>query len=218
MKIVVLGASGGCGRHLVEQGLQQGHQIVAVMRSSSKNTLVAHASLSIKIGDFYDVDFLHDAMQGADVVCSALGLRLKGIAPWHTPEIPDFLSRTTPVIIEAMKRANVRRIVAISSGGVGDSMSMMPSFFKVFIKLSALQHAFKELGAMEQALLQSSLDVCICRPTGLTDEPATGRVQVATRLVGRASIPRADVAAWMLDALRLSPFPQRTPVITVTGV
>ena len=58
---------------------------------------------------------------------------------------------------------------------------------------------------------------CVARPTGLTDEPATGRAKAVARVVGRAAIPRADVAAWMLDALEAPRFEARTPMLTVTG-
>lgn len=54
-------------------------------------------------------------------------------------------------------------------------------------------------------------------PTGLTDEPATGRAKAVARVVGRATIPRADVAAWMLDALNSPRFEARTPRLAVTG-
>ena len=70
---------------------------------------------------------------------------------------------------------------------------------------------------MERELFRSGLDVCICRPTGLTDEPATHRAVVPTGLTGRATIPRADVAEWMLDELEKSAFTGRAPLLTVTG-
>ena len=48
-------------------------------------------------------------------------------------------------------------------------------------------------------------------------EPATGRAVVATRYAGRATIPREDVASWMLDQIEKPAFDARTPMITVTG-
>jgi nucleoside-diphosphate-sugar epimerase len=35
MKIAVLGASGGCGQHLVKLGKEQGHDVIAVVRSAT---------------------------------------------------------------------------------------------------------------------------------------------------------------------------------------
>ena len=76
-------------------------------------------------------------------------------------------------------------------------------------------------GGLEQSihtgLLGSGLEVCVVRPSGLTDEPATGKAVVTRKFSGRASIPRADVAAFMLDQVERAQFSERTPVITVTG-
>jgi hypothetical protein len=116
-----------------------------------------------------------------------------------------------------MKAEGVGRAVVISAGGVADSYEEMPAAFKMFIRGSALRHVYPALARMEKTWLESGLDVCIPRPTGLTDESATGRCRVVARVEGRATIPRADVAAWMLDALAAPRFEARTPLLTVTG-
>lgn len=185
------------------------------MRQSSSFTALAGVQLAR--GDLTSVDFLRSAIRGHDAVLSALGLRLKGLGPWNTPEDPTFLSRSTKALVEAMKAEGVRRVVAISAGGVGESLQLMPGFFKLLIKLTALKTAYAQLHEMEQQLFASGLEVCVPRPTGLTDGPSTGKVLVATRFAGRATISRADVAGWMLDQLSRATFPERAPIITVTG-
>lgn len=215
MKLVVLGASGGCGRHLVTQSVARGHAVTAVTRASS--TLNVPDGVRALRGSLSDDAFLRDAVRGADVVLSALGLRLPGISPWSRPEDPAFLDQSTPAIVRAMKAEGVRRAVVISAGGVGDSYESVPGAFKMFIKASALRHVYPALERMERVWLESGLDVCIARPTGLTDEASTGRARVVARVEGRATIPRADVAAWMLDAIEAPRFEARTPLLTVTG-
>jgi putative NADH-flavin reductase len=215
MKLVVLGASGGCGRLLVTQAAARGHAVTAVARASSR--LDVPANVRALRGALDDEAFLRDALRGADAVLSALGLRLPGIAPWSRPDDPTFLDRSTPAVVRAMKAEGVRRAVVISAGGVGDSYEAVPGAFKLFIKTSALRHVYPALARMERVWLESDLDVCIARPTGLTDEPATGRAKAVTHVVGRATIPRADVAAWMLDALEAPRSEARTPMLTVTG-
>lgn len=215
MKLVVLGASGGCGRLLVTQAASRGHAVTAVARASSR--LDAPEGVRTLRGALDEEGFLREAVRGADAVLSALGLRLPGIAPWNRPEDPSFLDRSAPAVVRAMKAEGVGRAVIISAGGVADSYDAMPGTFKVFIHGSALRHVYPALARMERAWLESGLDVCIPRPTGLTDEPATGRAKAVARVVGRATIPRADVAAWMLDALEAPRFEARTPLLTVTG-
>lgn len=218
MKLVVLGASGGCGRHLVRLGAARGHEVTAVGRDASKVSAQASApNARVLAGDLTSASFLRDAVRGQDAVLSALGLKASGFAPWSSIETPDFLDRSTAALIEAMKAEGVRRVMAISSGGVGDSYAAMPAAFKAVIGASVLRKVMPLLDRMEKAYLASGLDVCIVRPSGLTDEPATGRAVVATRYAGRATIPREDVAAWMLDRIAEPAFTARTPMITVTG-
>lgn len=215
MKVVILGASGAIGSLLVTQAKERGHEVTAVVRASSYQ---APPGVAVKRGNLMDAAFLREAVRGHNAVLSGLGLRLPGIAPWNKPEVPDFLTRSTPAIVEAMKAEGINRIIVVSSGGVGDSYAKVPFGFRAFIKMSALQHVMPELNRMEQTLLSSGLDVSIVRPTGLTDGPRTNDVKVCEKLAGgRATIPRADVAAFMLDELEQNRYVRKTPMITVTG-
>lgn len=216
MKIAVLGASGGCGQHLVKLGKEQGHDVTAVVRSA---TWQPPPGVNVVRGDLTNETFLREAIRGCDAVLSALGLRIPGLAPWNKPEVPDFLARSTPALVAAMKAENVKRVIAISAGGVGDSRERVPGVFRAMISLTALKKPYAELEKMESALLASGLDVLIPRPTGLTDGPQTRQVKTISAFgSGRATISRVDVAAWMLEQLAAPAFPQeKTPMITVTG-
>lgn len=216
MNLAILGASGGCGTQLMQQAVAARHAVTAIVRPSS--TLNPPEGVHVERGDINDLSFLSGAIGGADAVLSALGLRLPGLAPWARPEIPDLLSRSTPVLVEAMRKTGVRRLIAISAGGVGDSYMKVPAMFRFFINATALRHAYAELEAMEKILLASDLEVCICRPTGLTDGPLTRTVKVCSSFQGRATISRADVAAWMLEEVARPHFAEKTPMISVTGV
>lgn len=215
MKITVLGSSGGCGKQLVELAARRGHTVTAVARPSSK--VDAPVGVKVDRGDLTSAEFLRGVVKGQDAVLSGLGLRLAGLGPWNKPEDPTFLTRSTTALIEAMKAEGTKRVVVVSAGGVGDSNAMVPGFFRLMIKLTALKTAYAQLAEMERQLLASGLDVCIARPTGLTDGPLTGKVVIARGFSGRATISRADVAGWMLDQLDKPAFEERTPMITVTG-
>ncbi|MCO4747814.1 MAG: NAD(P)H-binding protein [Proteobacteria bacterium] len=214
MKLAILGASGATGRHLVAQALEAGHTVTAVGRASSDLDHVPPGR--IVRGSPDDERCLADAFEGVDVVLVALGLKLSGLSPLATCEDATFMSRSGPVIAAAANRAGVKRILAVSAGGAGDSYAMMPLFFKAFIAMTAMRKVYPELDLFERALMDGPVEACCVRPTGLTDEPATGQVVIANRLVGQASIPRADVAAFMLAYLE-GELPGQGPVITVTG-
>jgi putative NADH-flavin reductase len=215
MKLAVLGASGGCGAQLVSQAKLRGHEVTAVVRSQAWQP---PSGVQVLRGDLTNETFLREAVKGKDAVLSALGLRLKGIAPWNKPDDPTFLTRSTNALVAAMKAEGIKRVIAISSGGVGDSFAVMPGIMKFMIKNTALKYAFPELERLEAALLSSGLDVLMVRPSGLTDGPTTGQVKVARSYTGRATISRADVASWMLEQLGKPVFEEKTPMISVTGV
>ncbi len=218
MKLAILGASGGIGRLLVEQAIARGHTVTAAARPSSKAAEITGATLLR--GDLEDEAFLRKVITHGgrcDAVLSALGHRLPGIAPWHKPEQPEFLRKSTDALVRAMKAEGVSRVIAVSSGGVGDSRDIIPAAFKLFVAMSAMKTVFASLDEMEQRYFASGLEVCIVRPSGLTDEPATHRVVIAKKYVGRASIPRADVAEYMLEQCEKPSFTEKTPSITVTG-
>ena len=215
MHLVVLGASGGVGRQLVLAAQQRGHQVTAVARASSE--LPDVPGVRVVRGDLTDAAFLADTLRAADAVLSGLGLRMPGILPWHKPEDATFASRSAVAIVAAMQRAQVRRILAVSAGGVGDSFEAVPGVFRGMIRWTGLRHAYADLERMEKIYADSGLDWCAPRPTGLTDGPATGKVVIAPSFTGRATISRADVAGWMLDEVVRKTIKVRTPMITVTG-
>jgi putative NADH-flavin reductase len=75
MKILVFGATGGSGRHIVEQALAQGHIVTAFVRDPARIQLV-HENLRVVRGDISRYDSVEAAVAGQEAVLSALGVRL----------------------------------------------------------------------------------------------------------------------------------------------
>ena len=210
-----MGASGGIGSELVQQARARGWDVVAITRPSSKVSLpegTAHVT-----GDLTDATFLTAAFAGCDAVCSAIGLRMPGLAPWNRPEDATFLTRAGPAVVAAAQASGTRRFVVVTAGGVGDSRPRVPLFFRAMIATTALRFAYDELEVFENALRAGNLDLCICRPGGLTDGPRTGMPVAIEAMTGPMSISRADVAAWMLEQLTHAPFPHPIAMIAPTA-
>jgi uncharacterized protein YbjT (DUF2867 family) len=79
VKVLVFGATGGTGRALVEQGLEQGHAVTAFARDPAK-IRSAHRNLTVAQGNMLDLDAVETAVKGQDAVLSALGTRLPILA------------------------------------------------------------------------------------------------------------------------------------------
>ena len=74
MKLLVFGATGGTGREIVAQGLDQGHVVTACVRNPAAIT-TKHAKLNLAQGDILDYPSVEAAVQGQEAVLSALGVR-----------------------------------------------------------------------------------------------------------------------------------------------
>src|SRR5258708_29885621 len=72
MKLVVLGATGGTGRLVVEQALAAGHTVTALVRSPEKLTL-RNPNLHVIAGQATDPSTVSHALAGADALISTLG-------------------------------------------------------------------------------------------------------------------------------------------------
>lgn len=79
MRLLVFGATGGTGRALVEQALEQGHTVTAFARDPTK-IRATHQNLTIARGNMLDVASVEAAVHGQDAVLSALGTRLPILA------------------------------------------------------------------------------------------------------------------------------------------
>ncbi len=211
MKLIVFGASGNVGAHFARLAAGAGHEVTAVVRSAT--AYEAPEGVRVVRGDVLDPSFVARVVPGHDAVMSGLGMRYAH--PWAERKSPDdFTSRATTNVIEAMRASGVRRISVVSAAGVGDSRPGMNLPMRIMLAISNVGKAYADLERMEQALRESDLDWQAVRPTTLTHRPRTDRVRIADRYPMTASIPREDVAAFMLSDLEKPAFSARTPLVT----
>jgi uncharacterized protein YbjT (DUF2867 family) len=134
-----------------------------------------------------------------------------------TAEVGEtMLTDGTKNVIAAMKEKGVKRLAVLTSIGAGDSENQAPFFFKVLM-WTAMKKIFTDKNNQEEATRNSGLDYCIVRPGGLSVDPPTGVINVIEGEAG--SIPRADVAQFLLDAVCVDDFPYigKAPCISSVG-
>src|SRR5713226_7091416 len=71
-RVLIVGATGGTGRQLVEQALERGHVVTALARDPSA-LRVEHPRLTVVRGNVLDYPSVEAAVRGQDAVLSALG-------------------------------------------------------------------------------------------------------------------------------------------------
>ena len=202
MNLVVLGATGGTGRLVVEQALTAGHTVTALVRSPEK-LAVRNPNLHVVAGQATDPSAVARALDRADALISTLGGG------------GSVISDSTQAIVEAAYEAGVSRVVLLSSFLV--ERHRFNPVTRLLTGL-AMGSMIKDKSAGEKALRESNLDWTIVYASFLTDGPAGGHVAVLTekgRWTLSYKIARADVAAWLLRAANSPETSRRT--VTITG-
>ncbi len=210
MQIAVIGATGGTGLQVVEQALQRGHFVTAFVRDPAK-LKTKHAHLTVLTGDVLESDTLLPAVRRQDAVVCALGSR-----PGRADKA---VSEGTKNLIAAMQETGVRRLLVVSSLGVGESFADASLPSKLFIK-TVLSGPIAEKEIQEEAVRKSGLDWLIVRPTRLTNDlpKRSYRVgeQIRFSLFAMPQISRADVATFLLDQLDSNQY--RSQAVTITDL
>ena len=165
MRIIVFGPTGGTGSQLVAQALAAGHQVTAFARDAA--AVPTRAGLAVVAGDTRDAGAVERAVAGQDAVLCALGGR-----PWRRRA--RVCSSAMHNIAPAMAKHGVRRIVAISTFGAGDSRPRVGWFVRHVIFGAVLRSEVADKEAMERALAATDLAWTVVRVGVLTDGTARG--------------------------------------------
>lgn len=206
MNIAIFGASGQSGAFIVQQALEKGFHVTAVVRSPEKITL-KHPNLKVLKGDILSGAGLDQALAGQQVVISALG--------------PTTLKATTVYseggknILDAMRKNNVNRFICMTSAGVEDHDPSFPFFYKLVVK-RMLREVYADATVFEKQLqLVKDIDWTIVRPTYLNNKQFTGVYRVSPRFTpkGGSKISRADVAHFILQEVTENKWISKTPTL-----
>jgi putative NADH-flavin reductase len=206
MNILILGATGPTGKLLVDLALKQGHAVTALVRDKAKLT-IQHEQLRVHEMDILDESALSGEMPGQDVVLSTLGTG----RDLHS----DIISRAMPVLISAMNRAKIRRLIFLSSFGVGETSKQASFLSKLFFRI-ILKDILADKFKADQMLKVSDLDYTLVYPTRMTNGPKTDKykVGVSIKIPFYPSVSRADVVDFMLTEVKENRFVRKTAIIT----
>ncbi|MBC2253130.1 SDR family oxidoreductase [Listeria welshimeri] len=185
MNVLVIGANGKIGRHLVEKlAMEKGFFVRAMVRKAEQVSELEKLGAKPIIADLTkDFNYAYDGIEAVIFTAGSGG---------HTPA-SDTIKIDQDGAIKAIniaKEKGVLRFIIVSSYGA-DNPENGPE---------SLVHYLKAKQAADEELKRSGLDYTIVRPVGLSDEPATGKVADVSGKPTN-SIPRADVANFISEAL-----------------
>lgn len=205
MKLIIFGATGTVGTLVVDQALEQGHEVTAFTRDPAKVER-RHDRLAVVGGDVMNVEAVTDAVAGHDAVIVTLGAGRSG----------GVRAPGTRAIIDAMRATGVRRLIVQSTMGAGDSRSNLNFFWKRIMFGLLLRPAYADHQEQERIVRNSDVDWTIVRPGAFTDGPRTGayRREIGPDEKSQLKIARADVADFLLTQVDDDTYVRRTPAIS----
>lgn len=187
MRFTILGATGGIGRFLVADALEQGHDVTAFVRAPEKISQ-KNPHLRVIGGDLYNVQQTSAAIRDSDVVLSAFGPTVLG----ETTLRRDF----GRVLTQALRISGVQRVLHVSAALLFPDAGLFTALFAN----SLMRNVTRDHVDLETELMQSDLAWTMVRPPRLTNGPAKHQYRVSSGHLpeGGILISRADVADFML--------------------
>lgn len=207
MQVVIFGATGSLGSHVVKEALSQGYTVKAFTRNTNKLKGIESPQLSIFQGDVFNLEDVQNAIKGTDAVLCCLGDGAKGLVR----------AKGTQNIVKAMEHLGVTRLICQTTLGLGDSWHNLNFLWKYIMFGFLLKKAFRDHKLQEQHINESKLHFTIVRPSAFTNEPPTRKYMVGFDAQTRKlslKIPRADVAYFMVEQLNSEKFIKKTVSIS----
>ncbi|MDG4820866.1 NAD-dependent epimerase/dehydratase family protein [Asanoa sp. WMMD1127] len=119
MRVLVTGAAGFVGSHVVDLLVEQGHEVVALdalLPQAHGGELPEWSRRhDVVRGDVRDADLLDRLLSGVDAVCHQAAMVGHGLDPSDAPDYASHNDYATAVLLAAMHRAGTRRLVLASS-------------------------------------------------------------------------------------------------------
>ena len=173
---------------------------------------IQDANLDTVSGDALDRDTIRDALQDVDVVIQTLGVNF---APKLIFEGTTLFSDSTRILVDAMKVAGVKRLIAVTGLGAGDSRGHGGFIYDAVVFPLLLKRVYDDKDVQEWIIRSSGLEWTIVRPGLLRNRPATGRYRVLTASKDWqfGAISRSDVADFLVEQIDNRTLVGTTPLL-----
>ncbi len=215
LDIVVYGATGNVGSHVVQEALDRGHRVIAVSRSPSKVKL-QHENLSIVKGDLLDKASVSEIVAGKDVVI----LSVRGvIGDSGSPESAlQFLSAEMLVDVLYSWGEEAPRLLHV--GGSGSLLVKPGVMYAARLPTIALPRKLEIeiLGQILALEFYRKVDdvnwTYVTPPKNFTNGRRTGVFRIGGDDAlrdrwGRTRLSRADFAVALIDEAEQARFPRQ---------
>lgn len=212
MKVIIFGATGFSGQAILAETIKQGHEVTVFVRDSSK-VKINHNNLRIVEGNVLDSQKVAFVIQNQEAVIQCLGVGGKGDGNPTT-----FISEATKVIVDEMQKQQIKRMIAMSNVGAGNSVAFQPWFFTKIILphfMKWLKVIIDDKNRMEPIIMNSNLNWTIVRCPNIVDKPAKGKYNATLDGKGlKLSITLDDLSKFIVGQLKETIFNKQAPCVS----
>ena len=186
--IVIAGGHGQIALRLAALLSARGDQVCALIRNPDHEADVRATGARPVVADMEAIEDLSDLVEGVNAVVFAAGA-----GPGSGPERKRTVDLGAAVkLLEGARRTGVRRYLMISAMGAADPAAGSSE---------RCARTSTRRRRRTRRWPPATSEWTIVRPGRLTNEPGTGRVEVAASLGRRGEITRDDVAAVLVGCL-----------------
>lgn len=199
--VTLIGASGFVGAAILNELLNRGHKVTAIVRNPEKIG-VRNDNLSVVKADVADTEAVIGACKGKDAVISAYN------PGWDNPDIYEETLRNYPLILESVKRSGVGRLLCV--GGAG-TLFCAPGLRVVDSGVipEAIMGGVRSLGEfyLDTLMNEHDIDWVFFSPAGTlepgerTGEFRLGKDDLIVDAEGNSHVSVEDYAVAMVDEL-----------------
>ncbi|KAI1750149.1 NAD-dependent epimerase/dehydratase-like protein [Xylaria castorea] len=222
MQFLILGGSGRTGKLIVEEAISKGHNVVALVRSSS--SLTARPGLTVVQGTPMKREDITKAFEilpePPQAVLVALSLKRVSDSPFAaiSPDAPDrIMEDSVANATSVMKDFGTKRIIILSQWGAGNSLNSMNFLFRAMFRYTNMKYGHAAHNALDEETRKAGVEFVLARACVLADgEAAPIRLYPDDgKSVGfLPKITRASVARFMVEACEKDDFVGKSPVIS----
>ena len=208
MKLAIFGATGLTGGLVLAQALEQGHEVTALVRDPSRVSL-NHPQLTVLGGSPTAPEDVERCIQGADAVIHCLGIGGKGDGRPTT-----LVSDSVKVVLTAMAKYGVLRIVCMSNVGAGGSGTWFANRIVIPFFVRWLLPIIEDKDRMEEALRASSVEWVSVRLPNIVEGPEKPlRFSKDGRGIG-LTVTASSTALFLLQQVSSSEWVRSAPSIS----
>ena len=207
MKILIIGATRGIGKALLQCALDDQLEVSVLARTPEK-IKVSHPKLHVIQGDVMEADSVLQASKNQDAVISCIGVPI-------TFKPVELFSRAARNIVAAIKDNPGQKYIAVTGIGAGDSKGHGGFLYDKLFNPLFLKTIYADKDKEEEFIKNSGVEWLILRPGGLTNGKRTGQYRIVDNLQGVVAnrISRMDVADFILRQLKEPTHFGKTPLI-----